>query len=166
MATLIIIDMQDKFLEGKYRDLAKRIVHLINLAKINGDNIILIEYGERWVSDKFTQKTIIPIRKAVKDYDKVFRKTKGCDDGSNEVIMCMNENHLDGPIIACGVNTSCCVKETVLGLTNDYDMQVTVVANCCENVYEDYYTAYDVFEMNNRLQVVDIPEDAYELINA
>lgn len=78
----------------------------------------------------------------------------------------MNENHLHGPIIACGVNTSCCVKETVYGLVNDFAMNVTIVAECCENVFRDDDTPYTVFDMNELLQVVDTPEDAYELVNA
>jgi nicotinamidase-related amidase len=176
MATLVVIDMQDKFLGGKFRPLARRIVRLIKIAKKNRDDIILVEYGNRYAPQFITaeelqkvrneNKTIDEITNAVESYNKVYKTTKYYDDGSDKVIECMNDNHLHGPIIACGVNTSCCVKETVNGLVNDFGMDVTVVANCCANVFRDSDTPYTVFDMNENLQVVDNHKDAYELITA
>ncbi len=170
MATLIVIDMQNRFLNYRHKDLIDRIINLVNVAKENKDNIILVEYGCRWEPEKPAQRTVKKIQEAVKGYNKLYRVKKFDDAGGDKVIECMNEQHLHGPIIACGVNTSCCVKETVEELVNDFGMTVTVVANCCKDVFDNseysHFTAHGTFNTHETLQVVDTPEDAYELIEA
>lgn len=170
MATLIVIDMQDMFLNRKHRDLAHRINALIKLAKSKGDNIILVEYGERWYPEKPAQSTILSIRNAVRGYEHLYKVKKFRDDGSQVIMDLMRHHNLEGPIIACGVNTECCVNQTVTMLVSIYDMEMTVVDECCRNVYEDdpnaFMTAFQVFKFNSRINVVKTVQDAYELIPA
>lgn len=170
MATLIIIDMQDQFLNRKHRDLALRINALIKLAKSKGDNIILVEYGDRWFPEKPAESTILSIRNAVRGYEHLYKVKKFRDNGGNVVMDLIRLHNLEGPIIACGVNTECCVNQTVTCLSSLYDMDVTVVDECCRNVYEDdpnaFMNAFQVFKFNSKINVVKTVKDAYELIPA
>lgn len=170
MATLIVIDMQDQFLNRKHWDLALRINKLIKLAKSKGDNIILVEYGNLWFPEQKAESTILSIRNAVRGYDHLYNVKKLRDDGGPYIMDLMRKFNLEGPIIACGVNTECCVNRTVTRLSSDYNQDVTVVDECCRNVYEDdpnaFMNAFQVFKFNTKVNVVKTVKDVYELIPA
>ena len=152
MALLLVIDMQDQFLDGQFRALSRRIVNLIKVCKSRNDDILFLEYGNRY-TNKPSKPTIKMLLNAVKGYEKFSSATKYDDCGAKEVMEVVKNYKLeDEEIIVCGVNTSCCVRDTVyyLGQVKGYNRTMIIIDDCCANVF-DSKSAKQVFENERSL---------------
>jgi nicotinamidase-related amidase len=108
--TLVIVDMQATFNAANSRRVRENCKQEILQAMESNASIIFVEYIGQG-------PTIPSLVKLTDDYDRVFITRKGDDNGSREVRKTIKNNRLPSRRVrVCGVNTDCCVLETVCGL--------------------------------------------------
>lgn len=73
--------------------------------------------------------------KLTDDYDRVFITRKGDDNGSHEVRKTIKDNKLPSRRVrVCGVNTDCCVLETVCGLNRSMKQtKIEIIPKACNS---------------------------------
>lgn len=151
---LIIIDMQDEFESSKHPALNTNISKQIRKSMEYGFPIVFVKYsGSGPVNHNLLN--------LVNNYDNKHFVTKDEDDGSPALrgffrrttfrsFFGKNPSVYSRNLVVCGVNTNCCVQETVLGLINGsiFPIRITVPVNCCntdcgmwtpENANIEYY---------------------------
>lgn len=110
---LCIIDMQPIFFAAKDKKLQSKIIRAVKYYKTHKRRIILIEY-----KNPIESSTIDPITSAIGKYKNIKKIHKINDDGSPEICKELKRTKDNYDILICGVNTNCCIKDTVLGLSN------------------------------------------------
>lgn len=123
MYTLIVVDMQDDFKFSRDPAVIKACQREISFAMSRKYGIIFLEF-------EHAGPTRPEIKSLVQGYDKAYFATKPDNDGSVEAISLIKQHKLYHNTRVVGVNTSYCVYETVVGLTN-YRGTITVVADAC-----------------------------------
>jgi nicotinamidase-related amidase len=129
MQLLIVVDMQDDFLQGVYQ--RDRVTHWvtqeIEWVRSAGGAVIVLEFDTHG-------STTLPILACLRDTTHHFG-LKLQDDGSEEVAHLVAVNHYHPTSFrVVGVNTDACVYATVKGLRNRFlTTPITVAANGCSS---------------------------------
>lgn len=135
--TLVIIDMQEEFEAASHDHTLNEIEKQIGRARLYDWPVLLVEYRNRYGAKH--QRTVTRLRDLLKGYRKCHQVIKDDDDGSVEVMAAALTHKVDLDTVRfCGVNSDCCVADTVKGLL-DYlpQMQVELVRKGCNS--EDGY---------------------------
>jgi nicotinamidase-related amidase len=125
---LVIVDMQWDFSSSREDWLIQNIIKVIKGYVKRNEPIIVLEYeGHGSTHQK--------IKALIKDYEKVYIRTKYNDDGGEEV-GCIVHNHgleVDEWEV-CGVNLDACVVATVITMARDFCKSIiTVLGDCCNS---------------------------------
>lgn len=130
MKTLIIIDIQDNFLEysdpikvKEIKELKLNIIDLIKVYMVNDWPIILVEYSGNY-------KTCKEISDIIDKYHKLYLVTKNQCDGSEKIMDVIHDYNLPRSLNICGVYSDECVFRTKRGL-EDYDGIEFVIYRDC-----------------------------------
>jgi len=148
MKTLVIIDMQDFYLEEgsivgskdslEISILKSNIVSLIQKFMDNNYPIILVEYGGSGRTNKY-------ILDAISGYDNCYNATKYKCDGSAEIIEIINTLNLPKNINVCGVYSDQCVKDSVIGLLKkDSSIEIEFHEECVWPFTNDLNVGYGI----------------------
>jgi len=131
--TLVIVDMQPVFKASKDPNTIIAVTHEIFMAKQNNHAIIIVEYAR-------SGRTHTGFDDLLKGYPHKARIRKRDDDGSKEIVRALcRRNFPMQTLRVCGVNTDCCVYETVTGLIKKLSKtQVEVVKNACNSVTKNF----------------------------
>lgn len=123
--TLVVVDMQSRFNAANGERVRKNCLREIMKAIKNELPIIFLEWeGE--------EVTLPELTKPCKD--NFYVETKRTDDGSNEVQKLVIAHKLPRNFRVCGVNTDCCVRATVVGLTARFSSAtIDVIADACDS---------------------------------
>ncbi len=125
MYTLIVVDMQARFHASKRDRVRKNCLREITQAVKDDAHIIFLEYNG-------CGPTLPELTEAL--HTKCFFKNKWNDDGSAEVESTVLLNKLPKHFKVCGVNTDCCVRATVAGLTARFSMAtIDVIVDACDS---------------------------------
>ena len=124
--TLVVVDMQPDFDAACSFDVIVGVTEQILYAKQHKWPIILLEY-------KGCGLTHDALAALLKGYSHKARIGKIDDDGSREVVRCLQRRNFPRHRLRiCGVNTDCCVYQTVEGLLNRLDNSIVELAkNAC-----------------------------------
>lgn len=131
MYTLLIIDMQPQF-NSSERCLPE-VLYLISKAKKDNANILNVEYAGDGLSYP-------SIRKELRFYDNSRTIKKRRDAGGSEVFATLEKmDWLNKPIFTCGVNSDCCIPDTLnelLECFEDYKIKspsIFVIQKACNS---------------------------------
>jgi nicotinamidase-related amidase len=142
--TLVVVDMQDTFPASRNRRVRANCKREIMLAMERGADIIFVEYIGQG-------PTIPSLVRLTDSYHRVFFTRKSTDDGSKEVTKTIKDNRLKSKRIKIvGVNTNCCVLETVSGLSSRMKKSsLEVMAKACNSSSRYYHLdgLGDMFKM-------------------
>lgn len=129
--TLVIVDMQNEFRAANGKTIIANCKREIKRAMKDNAAIIFLEYYGNGPT-----KSVLS--NLVDGYEWTWTETKDEDDGSLEVAVLIRKYDLDKKLIkVCGVNTDCCVKATVSGLTARFlNSSIEVIADACAS---DWY---------------------------
>lgn len=135
MYTLVVIDMQEGFETCSQPWLIKNILYYIKKAKRDGASIVLVKYGGSGVLVK-------DIDRVAREYNKCYTIYKSGDNGAREINRIIWQKGLPETIKICGINTSACVQETIMGLVRNqpsYLGKITVLESACNcHSYDDH----------------------------
>lgn len=138
--TLVVIDMQPDFEASGYNRVFQQVSLQIRRAKDVGARIIFVEYAGHLHTWPELTKIVERCSKR-----RVAFVTKTQDGGGEEIDKFMRDMDwpTDAPIKVCGVNTSYCVRSTVLDLVNlgynDIELLYQACSDPCRYRYEDWY---------------------------
>lgn len=126
--TLVVIDMQKRFMAANDPDTITNVCELVQEAMDNRDGIVVLEFVNRPPSP--THAEIMTLLHGYPKY-RVMQKSK--NDGSPQVLEAVNLHGYDETVFrVCGVNARACVRETVLGLTQIFPFaEVEIIAKAC-----------------------------------
>lgn len=129
-ATLVVVDMQPEFEAAFCVDAVVGVTEQIIYARNRNWSIVLVEYQ----GCGSTHNAIVNL---LKGYPNKARIAKWEDDGSREVIRCIQRRNFPRHHLrVCGVNTDCCVYETVEGLLGRLENSVIELAkSACATEY-------------------------------
>lgn len=139
MYTLVVVDMQSTFEAANNKRVRNNCKREILQAIESNASIIFVEYiGEG--------PTIPSLVRLTDDYDRVFIVRKSTDDGSREVRKVIKDNKLPNrQIKVCGVNTDCCVADTVWGLAHKIkSAKIEVIPEACNSDNDHTYGLYSL----------------------
>jgi nicotinamidase-related amidase len=144
MYTLVVVDMQSSFEAANSKRVRENVKREIQRAMDNKAAIVFVEYVGQG-------PTIPSLVKPTDDYDRVFIVRKNDDDGSKEVSKVIRDNNLPGKRVkVCGVNTDCCVLETVNGLCSRLrSASFEVVGDACNSDFNHLTGLNDMANMSN-----------------
>jgi len=135
---LLIIDMQNGFPTSKDKQTRKNCIAQVKRAMKKGLPIFFVEF-----SPGFYGKTSKYITRVVGNYENVHYIEKHRNDGGTQIMNYIETNNIDiKHFIACGVNISFCVAETVSRLIRKYKKRVLIVKNACNCEYSRF-SAFD-----------------------
>lgn len=123
---LVIIDMQpQEFESARDRKTTEAILCYVEESIKREEPIIIVEY----VGCGPTADSIID---AVSDYDEAYFVTKHGADGAGELRDTIFAKNLKvSEFLICGVNLSCCIRETVEGLYDRICSNITILKDAC-----------------------------------
>ena len=131
--TLVIIDMQELFINGVEEEIIPNIIAMVRHAIAKKWAIIVVEYSGSGETDQ-------EITQAIEGYPHQDTVTKyGCD-GGREVIECITSHPAwSTNLLVCGIYGPNCVAATVTGLFESSDVvEVDVVSDAVCPPYESY----------------------------
>lgn len=136
--TLVIVDMQDYFLNSYNGEMVERMCDLITHARVNEWGIILVEF----LNCGITTKAILD---AVSGYEHLETVQKDQDDGGPEVVRCLQRYpKWSLNILVCGVFGNECIPATVAGIFENHDLvEIDVVTDL---VYPGYVSNCDNYD--------------------
>jgi len=131
--TLIIVDMQPVFRASREPNTIIAVTHEIFMAKQNNHAILIVEYAR-------SGKSHTGFDHLLKGYPHKSRIKKWDDDGSKEVIRALIRRKFPTNLLrVCGVNTDCCVFETVTGLLCRLGKtKIEIVKKACNSESTDF----------------------------
>lgn len=126
--TLVVVDMQDAFESTKNKRLIDNCIREINFAKKNDADILFVEYDG-------CGKTLLSLSSLTINYDHKKSIIKSHDDGSTEIISAIHKMNFDiRHLKIIGVNTDCCILETVQGLQYKLpNSKIEVISDACNS---------------------------------
>lgn len=128
MYTLIVIDMQEGFHSARGKRVRENCRAEIEQAVRDNAHIIFLEWH-------LYQKTFPELTKDL--HDNVVFLSKSEDDGSRQIEREVRLNKRPTSFKVCGINTDCCVRATVEGLTARFPMsRIEVIGRACAS---DWY---------------------------
>ena len=132
-ATLVIVDMQPSFTASTDPNTIIAITHEIIAAKQQKDAILIVEY-------QGSGRTHSGFDNILRGYPHKARIKKNDDDGSTEIIRALNRRNFPQKTLrVCGVNTDCCVLETIVGLLRKLQKtKVEVVKQGCNTAFSGF----------------------------
>ena len=134
--TLVVVDMQPKFVASQNERTIKMVQKEIKMAMDNKCPIVFLEYEEYGPTDK-------RLKEVIKGYKKCKFVKKRMDDGSDYVIrICNLHKYPLNNFRVCGVNTGACVKSTVSGLATLPYTHIKVPKGACNTTHENYKWKY------------------------
>lgn len=144
MYTLVVVDMQADFRAANGERVVKNCQREINQAVQDGAGIIFLEYS----GYEATKKELYDL---VDGYARAWTAIKYHDDGSEEAASLIRTHKLDKVNIkVCGVNTDCCVKSTVSGLTSRLpNPTINVIADACDSDWNHVHGLDVLMKMDN-----------------
>jgi len=147
MPILLVVDMQPRFSSSRPSWLIRNVSREIHSAMKKSWGIVFLEYTRRCGRGGvfLTERTHGKLLLLVEGYEHAMTVHKESDDGSREVLHAIDgwygddgREHSGGGIRVVGVNTGCCVADTVNGLTKIMPYtEIVVVGNACNHVYEN-----------------------------
>jgi nicotinamidase-related amidase len=125
---LVVVDMQYSFENSMNATLENNCIREILKAVKDNAPIIFLEYDGM-------DDTLESLTECVKNYKNYYIEVKYDDDGSEEVEQIVLNNKLPKrKFKVCGVNTDCCVADTVFGLTEKFPTaKVEVIEDACNS---------------------------------
>jgi nicotinamidase-related amidase len=140
--TLIVIDMQQSFLDGLYSsdrsDCVANVKREINKAVKNGSPILFVEFKD-W---GHTIKELIP-----QSYSNISFVTKNKRSGAEEIVQELNRQRWSDKIKVCGIFTNQCVKESVIDLIKIHKYKnIKIIEKACA-CGDSYYQTNAINEM-------------------
>lgn len=150
-ATLVIVDMQPHFVAANTPGVIVGVTREILEAKRRKSGIIFLEYKP---TDEMG-RTHEGLFSLIKGYPHKARVTKDDDDGSLEVVKALRRRGFAKHTLrVCGVNTDCCVYETIVGLLDRLDRsKIEVVKDACESEWNRDYD-WRSFTKHPRIKLV------------
>lgn len=132
--SLIIVDMQAEFNAANGKKVIANCKREIRKAMKDNVGIIFLEYNG-------CGTTHPELMDLVDGYSKALFETKDEDDGSEEAEFSIRSHRCNKTYIkVCGVNTDCCVKYTVRGLTARFSRAtIEVIGDACASDYDHIY---------------------------
>jgi hypothetical protein len=129
--TLLIVDMQPTYFWSVERCI-EAVVREARRARHKQEAVVVLEYYNSGSTHKH-------LHRVLGNYERVVYVDKRTDDGSVQVIQAAHE--IRGSLMkirVCGVNTCCCVQETVEGYVKlvpdvDFSFKQDSVACSCRN---------------------------------
>jgi nicotinamidase-related amidase len=141
---LVIVDMQPDFKSANDRKTIDNVLIQIEKAREQDIPIFILEFINHG-------QTSEEIQEALEGYYQVWFIAKGDDDGSRELITCIQDNaYIVNDFIVCGVNICACVYWTIKGLLKDYKTRITVIKDACNGKWSHHidndqtYNDYDL----------------------
>ncbi len=125
-STLVVIDMQPSFSSASEPRVVSGVTREIIYSKMKDEPVVFVEFVD-------CLPTYTSLLNLLKGYRKRSRIRKNDDDGSDEIINCLNRRgyHTDH-LKVCGVNADCCVYDTVEGLLKKLpNTKIEVVKDAC-----------------------------------
>lgn len=141
---LLIVDMQPEFSAANGKRVLNNCKRELRKAMIENASIIFLEYDGCGT----TNTDLVDL---VDGYNKVWFETKGDDDGSEEAEFVIRSHRCSKTVIkVCGVNTDCCVRYTVQGLTARFTRAtIDVISDACASDYDHMYGLTSLRKMPN-----------------
>jgi nicotinamidase-related amidase len=151
MYTLIVVDMQETFRASTRDRVRKNCLREIEKAVKDDAHIIFLEY-------QHSGATLPELTKNL--HTKCYFKTKSEDDGSSEVEGLVHLKKLPKHFKVCGVNTDCCVRSTVQGLTARFPMAtIDVIGDACDSDWYHQKGINDLLAMKGNVNVRSVKEE-------
>lgn len=141
---LLIVDMQPQFPAASGKTIIKNCKREIRKAMQEKASIIFLEYmGCGTTNDSLLSLT--------DGYEQVWTQEKSSDDGSDVASSLIWKYSLSRTHIkVCGVNTDCCVKETVRGLISVFPKaEIDVIGDACNSDWDHGYGLSSMKKMPN-----------------
>jgi nicotinamidase-related amidase len=128
MYTLVVVDMQEYFVDTNKKLVVKNCIKEVESAVKNNAHIVFLEYDGH-------EGTLPIFMEPVNNYHSFAVKKKCDDDGSAEVQKAVHENgFMVGRFRVIGVNTDWCVQATVRGIRKRFPNSfVEVVKDACHS---------------------------------
>lgn len=135
MYTLVVVDMQEKFVAARNEKTQKACKTAIRKAIKHKSPIVFLEfvnYGP----------TLPSLTKLTRNYPKVFHVSKSEWDGSRESLKILTDNKItSSKFKVCGVYTDCCVAATAMGLVDkSSSAKIEVIGNACWASNDEYHS--------------------------
>lgn len=150
--SIVVIDMQNIFLKNVLKidsDIIQKCKRELIKAINDNAQIIFLEFRRHGP----TTKELTSLLKEYK-YEKYISVSKEFDDGSKDLLNVILKNNLPHNIKVCGVNTDCCVYDTVSGYlhamtnhknefkdSNEFNVKVIIDA-CASSWYHERGVKY------------------------
>ncbi|MFA6211341.1 MAG: isochorismatase family protein [Candidatus Obscuribacterales bacterium] len=148
--TLVVVDMQQHFIEGcENADLLANVIAEIQAAMARGWAIILLD-----VDPERLGPTVMEITSVVQGYQRCRQQTKAKPNGSSEVLdVCFEENYSNSNFKVVGVWIDACVEQTAVSLVERLSScVVNVVKKACSTNWDEK-GAWQAFRQRSRLMV-------------
>lgn len=174
MPTLVIVDMQEAFIDelkfDEHKELVNGVCDAVKLFKKYDLPIIALQYRMEHGFDLLLKKdrqeyqeymcTNKYVLDTIGDYKNFYVRWKNDDDGSLQVKSCVNKFKLDRDLYLCGVNAGACVMATWAGLTmRGQCFASKAISNITRNVwsYTDSAKKYinDVVSFDKLVKEID-----------
>lgn len=128
-SALIVIDMQAAFHAANNPKTIASCVRLLQEAVANQRMIMFVEY-------KWNGRTLPQLLSVVKNYPLTYFVKKMDDDGAYQIQNAFYKcRTYPKNLIVCGVNTDCCVYDTVRSLMESKKFDISVVKDACNTVW-------------------------------
>jgi hypothetical protein len=120
--------MQPYFKAANNKKLIYSLIQQVRKAKKQKCSILILEY-------KNCGKTNSLILKHLVNYNNVIFESQSENSGAKIINKLINDNIIINNIKICGINTDCCVKETVNDLLKNKKVKIELLADCCFSEY-------------------------------
>jgi len=152
--TLIVVDMQPKFKAANGERVRKGCMREIMKAITSKAPIIFLEYDSDYIPGGYGP-TLKELTKPVVDNYYIEYKTR--DDGSYNVQKLVKKHKLPETFRVCGINTDCCVYETVRGLSLIFDNpNIDVVEDACASDWNHMLGIDSIKQISNKINVINV----------
>jgi len=138
--------MQGYFKASKQSSVKKNVLKQIALAMKDNAPIVFVEY--EGCGSTLPSLTNLPKNNS---YNNIYKIKKTEDDGSDVIRSALRSNKLPRTYVrVCGVNTDCCIYETVNGLSGALPKtKIEVVENACGSSHDHNAGIDDMKKMFN-----------------
>jgi nicotinamidase-related amidase len=148
MYTLVVVDMQDKFVASRAPKVQEACKRAVAKAIQQRATIVFVEF------DNYGP-TIPKLTKLTKGYPNVMHVSKGDWDGSSQALKALKDRGVEyRKFKVCGVYTECCVAATAKGIADRVaNSRVEVIRSACWSSNMDDHQ-YGLKQMNGYKQKV------------